>query len=121
MTNMTADTPELCEGCWKFPCNQCTNMTADTRPVPAWYANAALWCEACSPDGATPVNGSNETDTPSHCEGCGVPLECTLTPDGVTYVQDAIREGAGCCAELWPVLFAEYLDDKDNNDESAGS
>jgi len=62
---------------------------------------------------------SCESDCPEHCAGredcinaidldgykIGVWLENDLTPDGIEYVKDAVRDG-GCVAALWE----EYYD-----------
>jgi hypothetical protein len=52
---------------------------------------ACLWCEDCAPEDARPTLGG-ETDSPSHCDECGVLLDEALTCDGVAYVEDALRE-----------------------------
>ena len=57
----------------------------------AYYSDADLYCEHCAPNDAEPVQ-SNETDNPSHCGACHEPLTYTLTPDGVNYVLEDIRE-----------------------------
>jgi hypothetical protein len=54
-----------------------------------------MYCSSCLPvstshDGVS--IGGGETDSPSHCGGCGVPLECELTSDGVDYVADAVYD-----------------------------
>lgn len=36
--------------------------------------------------------GGGEADTCHHCAGCGVPLENSLTSDGVNHVLEAMRE-----------------------------
>lgn len=52
---------------------------------------ACLWCEDCAPEDASPTIGG-ETDSPSHCDECGVLLDEDLTTDGLQYVEDALRE-----------------------------
>ena len=52
---------------------------------------------------------SDETDGPGHCASCGWPLHRSLTSDGVEYVKASLFDGGGCCQELWPALFADYL------------
>ena len=37
-------------------------------------------------------DGGGESDTPAHCEVCGVVLENPLTTDGVEYVRELIAE-----------------------------
>jgi hypothetical protein len=37
-------------------------------------------------------DSAGEADTPQHCDGCRQFLENPLTGDGLTYVEDAIRE-----------------------------
>ena len=109
--NSTRNTPEHCHDCWKLAdCNQAQFMNANTEPVEGYAYDADTYCQDCLPNGAvtTPLDNS-ETDSPAHCGGCGVPLHCQLTTDGVDYVKESIEDGAGCCQELWPVLFADYL------------
>lgn len=49
------------------------------------------YCEQCAPDGAD-AEGTPEVDAPIHCAECGEPLDCTLTPEGVDYVLDHMRD-----------------------------
>jgi hypothetical protein len=85
-------------------------MNANTEPVEGFAYDADLYCADCLPDG---VDGEptdwTETDSPDHCGGCGIPLHCQLTTDGIAYVKESLAEGGGCCAELWPVLFGDEL------------
>jgi hypothetical protein len=78
---------------------------------------AALYCEACgegiryelTAKGKAPTDPDNESsydsddfpkgpcdegesDSPGHCDDCGMFLETTLTADGIAYVQQAIAE-----------------------------
>lgn len=121
MMNTTKNTPRHCWYCLSFEeCEQSQNMMPDTEPVDAYLGNAEYRCEshyfAAFPD-ADPqafeddglMGNAGESDTPEHCVICGVPLKCSLTTDGIEYVKDAIAEGAGCCRELWPVLFKESI------------
>jgi hypothetical protein len=50
-----------------------------------------------------------ELDSPAHCVDCGAPLIHGLTSEGARYVREAIADGAGCCRELWPVVWSDYL------------
>ena len=53
---------------------------------------AELLCEdCCSEDASSYPDGGGESDCPEHCAVCHVPLENTLTSDGVEYVLEAIR------------------------------
>ena len=83
-------------------------MTANTAPVEGFadFELADYVCGDCLDTKHSHAPLSGECDSPAHCSACGVPLECELTPDGVDYVKDNV---AGCCRELWPVLFADYL------------
>ena len=89
-------------------------MLADTTPVGGFadFELADFVCEDCLIPGHDhqPLF-SSEVDSPAHCSICGIPLNCQLTIDGVGYVKEAIAENDGCCRELWPVLFADYLED----------
>ena len=81
----------------------------------AYIYNAAIFCEECGgeiktelqndgvtcngdsdafPQGPYP-NGGGESDTPSHCDTCGVFLENALTSDGYDYVKEAITANDG--------------------------
>jgi hypothetical protein len=40
-------------------------------------------------------DGGGESDTPGHCDRCGVFLENPLTSDGYTYVRQAVSEATG--------------------------
>jgi hypothetical protein len=110
---MDTEHPKHCEDCGKLEtCKQKVNMLADTQPVGGFIADIAdceIYCEDClrPDDRREPYHG--ETDCPQHCTGCGVPIDCGLTQDGVEYIKEAIAGGAGCCQELWPELFRAYL------------
>ena len=85
-------------------------MHSGTEPEDGYAYDSDTYCSDCLPDGADGLPlGANETDSPSHCGDCGVPLHCQLTSDGVQYVRESIKDGNGCCQELWPELFADYL------------
>jgi len=104
--------PEHCKDCWKLTeCEQKEHMLPDTEPSEG-YADFDMADYVCV-DCLIPIHNhaplSGETDTPAHCAICGVPLDMALTSDGIEYVQEAIASGIGCCRELWPVLFADYL------------
>ena len=76
-------------------------------------------------------DGGGESDCPEHCaagDDClnaiilsdgtkiGAWLENDLTPYGVAYVKDAIREG-GEVSELWREFYRDYdLEDSDDED-----
>jgi hypothetical protein len=81
---------------------------------------AALYCEDCGADIAARlahvpeaerddtdrfplVCEEGESDTPSHCEGCGVFLRSDLTDDGREYVAERIRENPrhGIAGRVW--------------------
>jgi len=107
-----AEYPKHCIGCWKeSECKQKYFMLADTEPVQGFVGCADTWCEDCAPDNADSYGYYPEVDIPMHCSGCGRPLQCSLTDYGVEYVKEAIAEADGCCRELWPTLFADYLED----------
>ena len=86
----------------------------------AYIYKAALYCEPCGEAARTTLDeafiengitagdpenddsdrypqgpytgGGGESDTPAHCEVCGVFLENPLTTDGVEYVRELIAE-----------------------------
>lgn len=108
------NSPEFCKECWKYEeCKQKQYMSADTHPVDGYadFDLADLVCEDCLSDkhNCQPMDNC-EVDSPAHCSICGVPLNCTLTVEGVEYVKESIKNDTGCCRELWPVLFSDYLD-----------
>ncbi|HEX9804597.1 MAG TPA: hypothetical protein VGA67_02860 [Candidatus Dojkabacteria bacterium] len=58
----------------------------------------------------------NETDCPSHCCRCHIPLACSLTSDGVEYVFEYVREHIQDMENQTPEerLAVVYLENKDN-------
>lgn len=115
--NTTENTPEHCHQCSRLPeCHQAQNMNAYTEPVPGFIETEKYvdhFCSDCFPDDApeetTFPMDLEETDTPCHCSVCGIPLIHSLTSEGASYVRQVIAEGAGCCRELWPVIWSDYL------------
>lgn len=111
--NTKGNTPKHCWDCENFPyCHQAQNMMADTEAENGYAYDADTYCADClgaDLPKAMPL-GTNECDSPSHCAKCGVPLQCDLTEEGIQYLKESIADGAGCCQELWPVLFSDYLD-----------
>jgi hypothetical protein len=107
--NTTENTPEHCHGCHQLTdCRQAQNMTADTEPVEGFVYDGEVYCADCLGyhEAGTPYYG--ESDTPTHCGGCGVPIIHELTVEGAEYVRDSLADGGGCCAELWPVIWEGY-------------
>lgn len=105
--------PEHCKNCPRLAdCVQAEYMNADTPAEPG-YTDVTVgeyFCEHhvdCSHD-CFPLDGE-ELDSPAHCAECGAPLSHDLTPDGVEYVKQAIAEGTGCCRELWPEVWRDWL------------
>ena len=92
-------------------------MLADTESVQGFIGCADTWCEEHKPDNCETesLGYYPESDSPLHCAECGRPLQCSLTDYGAAYVTEAIENskdiegGGGCCRELWPILFADYL------------
>ncbi len=104
--------PDHCIGCWnESKCRQKFYMSANTEPVPCFVGEADVWCEDHAEFGEEDesLGYYPETDSPLHCSECGIPLQCSLTDYGVDYVKEHIKTGGGCCRELWPGLFTEYL------------
>jgi len=87
-------------------------MMANTPPVTGWICDGEVYCADCGGCGEL---YEGESDSPTHCRGCGVPIIHELTLDGVKYVREALADGGGCCKELWPVVWADY-DDYDDDD-----
>jgi len=119
MSNTIDNTPKSCHDCHKLDdCHQAQNMHPDTEPVEGFVdGDGEIYCEGCLQiddlDGEDfleyfePIEG--ESDVPEHCGGCGVPIIHELTIVGAEYVREALEEGNGCCDELWPVVWADYL------------
>jgi len=116
-TNTTDNTPAHCHDCHNFPtCNQAQNMHADTEPVQGIVETEKYvdyFCYDCLPDDCPddttfPLDWQ-EIDSPCHCSVCGIPLCHSLTSDGVRYVREAVTDGLGCCREVWPTVWSDYL------------
>ena len=104
------DYSKYCIGCWnETKCQQKYYMLAGTEPVPGFVNNADIWCEDHAGKSAVSADYYIESDTPMHCAECGRPLQCSLTDYGVDYIKKVIRGRDGCCRELWPTLFGDYL------------
>ena len=104
--------PKYCVGCWNERCCQQKEfMNADTEPVPGFVGHADVWCKEHAPidEDSESLGYYEESDSPLHCAECGRPLQCSLTDYGVDYVRETIETKEGCCRELWPVLFGDYL------------
>ena len=117
--NVKANTPWHCWNCQQFAeCTQAQNMMADTQAVPGFAYDADTYCEDCLGNDLAKAQslGSNECDCPSHCADCGIPLDCNLTEEGIRYLKESIADGAGCCRELWPILFSEYLEEDEEEE-----
>ena len=109
---MANEYPTFCETCGNIEtCVQKYNMLAETEPVEGFVIDGEIYCDECLRPDDPRYEYSGETDCPAHCSGCGVPLICDLTCEGVKYVKELITNDGGCCRELWPVLFADYLED----------
>ena len=105
--------PKHCIGCRKEQeCSQKFFMTANTEPIDGYinFDAAEYVCWDClnELDNYDSLDYP-ETDSPIHCSYCGRPLNCRLTADGLEYVKELLAGSGGCCRELWPKLFEEYL------------
>ena len=121
MNNTTDNTPTICHECHKLDdCHQAQNMHPYTEPVEGYVDDGDVYCVDCLD--VTDLDGEDfleyfelyggESDSPTHCGGCGVPIIHDLTAEGVEYVREALASGGGCCAELWPIVWVGYLDDE---------
>ena len=110
---MSKKCPDFCKDCHNFKdCTQKENMLAGTEPVEGFVFEGDVYCRDCLDAfddvwDEIPVDG--EWDCPQHCGNCGVPLEHRLTIEGVKYVKEALADGGGCCRELWPEVWKDYL------------
>jgi len=109
--------PDHCRTCPNLTgCRQAENMYADTMPVHG-FTDTENQCHVCTDCASDTESDSlypldfEELDSPAHCAECGVPLIHGLTSDGARYVREAVSSGAGCCRELWPVVWSDYLPD----------
>jgi len=91
-------------------CQQKQYMLAETEAVQGFVGCADVWCKEHAPNNAESAGYYPESDNPMHCAECERPLQCGLTDYGIDYVKNAIDTKDGCCRELWPELFAEYLE-----------
>ncbi len=111
--NTVENTPTHCHSCHAFvDCKQAQNMVANTLPVEGWVCGGDVYCADClqsGQDGFDEYPYSGESDSPTHCTGCGVPIIHDLTAEGVEYLREALADGGGCCAEVWPTVWADYL------------
>lgn len=110
MINTIENTPEHCHGCHQMAgCRQAQNMTANTEPVEGFVYEGDVYCTTCMGRAVEGYPYYGESDTPTHCGGCGVPIIHELTIEGVEYVRNSLADDdGGCCAELWPVVWANY-------------
>lgn len=120
--NSRENTPKHCWNCWKFSeCKQAQNMTADTEPVKGLVDTKAVdyTCFDCLSKSEqdnlqefeylSELPWDESMDCPAHCCKCGIPLSHCLTTEGAEYVKEELKDGGGCCRELWPVIWADYL------------
>ena len=136
--NTIENTPAHCHGCAQFTdCPQAKCMSANTEPVEGWVDDCEVYCADCL-DLQFPANDDDdgslmgfrssndndwrewcntfdgESDSPIHCNGCGVPIIHDLTIEGVEYVREAVADNSsGCCREVWPVVWADILERDD--------
>ena len=130
--NTRENTPEHCWECWKFSdCQQAQHMTKDTHAIEGFVVPSMsdYLCFNCltdltkrgyltreEEDDSVPLDWE-ELDSPTHCSACGAPLIHSLTEDGVAYLKEMLADGGGCCRELWPVLWADYLEEQEEEEE----
>ena len=103
--NTTENTPAHCHDCNQFAdCHQAQNMMADTEPVEGWVYYGGVCCAKCDGDrDSTPYEG--ESDNPTHCVDCGVPIIHDLTDEGLSTFATILTVAVGKCGRLFGVLF----------------
>ncbi len=114
ITNTRNNTPEHCWECGQFgDCVQAQNMVKDTIVMCGFVDTEKYvdhFCGNCLPDDADGIPIDNEEiDYPTHCCNCGVPLAHDMTSDGVKYLKKKIADNDGCCREIWPEIWRNYL------------
>lgn len=66
----------------------------------AYLHEGEFYCEACAPKNSEAYSdGGGESDTPQHCNECGIPLENPLTSEGVEYVLEQAEHECSRSAE----------------------
>jgi hypothetical protein len=88
----------ICEGCGKL-------MQAKLMPT---MADISQFEDSNSFPQGPYENGGGEADCPQHCDHCRIFLENPLTPDGETYVREAVASGEGVNIEEWREFYS-YL------------
>jgi len=92
-------------------------MHPNTEPVEGFVCDGEVYCADCLLDTDFDARElpeicmlyEGESDSPTHCGGCGVPIIHDLTLEGAEYVRRALKEGNGCCVKLWSVVWVNYL------------
>lgn len=108
--NATENTPAHCHDCHQFAdCRQAQNMLADTPPEDGFIYDGEVYCAECLDRAVDRTPFEGESDSPVHCRGCGVPIIHELTIEGVEYVRETFADTPGCCAEVWPTVWTDYL------------
>jgi hypothetical protein len=75
-----------------------------------------LYCEKCATNEMESwPDGGGESDSPQNCANCHMPLDNPLTPDGVNYVIQSVREslqgGKGTYLIVLPCYQGTYYQD----------
>jgi hypothetical protein len=87
----------------------CEHHGMKTRSDGRLHANVSNLCDSeCTPMGPF-ADGGGESDTPQHCDSCGVFLENSLTDDGVSYVHDALGESEDYKSVAWTIWEPFYF------------
>lgn len=71
-------------------CEECGEKIVEEHPKRAKYRRLSEDEYDSDEFPKGPVE-EGESDTPSHCEGCGVFLESELTEEGMAYVKEQVR------------------------------
>lgn len=103
----------LCGGCGSATCDQLRPSIKELHPD-FDEENESTFDSDYFPKGPYP-DGGGEADTPQHCDHCGGFLENPLTPDGVAYTADAIRDfdqdghGAADVIATWRDFYGDAV------------
>jgi hypothetical protein len=98
-------------------------MSMGYGEVIGWYAGEDMhgpYCPDCyaemglaGGDTDTPIFAyGHEADAPSHCAVCEALIPHDLTPDGIEYVREAVREAAENPGDTWRAMITGQWRDR---------